>query len=155
MKPFLNSIKSLPTSLKITIGLSLFIFIISLTQPSFYVEHVGDSDGLNDSFFLFLFGWMSFLGGAYIPFIIWLANPVFFLSIIWTINNNAHSLKAALYSTSAAILFLQLDTIMTSESGSTSKIIALGIGYKLWLTSFLILTIGLIINLFLMKRRTF
>lgn len=155
MKQFLNSIKSLPISLKITIALSLFIFIISLTQPSFYIEHVGDSDGLIDSFFLFLFGWMSFLGGAYIPFIIWLANPVFFLSIIWTINNNSHSLKAALYSTSAAILFSQLDTIMTSESGSTSKIIALCIGYKLWLSSFLILTFGLIVNRYLMKRRTF
>jgi len=40
-----------------------------------------------------------------------------------------------------------MDKIMTSESGSESTITSLGPGYFLWLSSFLIFTIGIGIKL--------
>jgi hypothetical protein len=31
-------------------------------------------------------GWMSLLGGAILPFVIWLANPLYIISIIFAIK---------------------------------------------------------------------
>jgi len=145
MRKLIDDIKQQPTYLNITIGLCLLVFIISLTQPAFYIYNKEDPNAYSDSFILFLLGWMSFLGGAFIPFVIWLANPLFFLSIILTIRKKSFGLYSALGATCLAFVFSQLNTIITSESGGTSVITGRGLGFKLWFASFIILTIGLIL----------
>jgi hypothetical protein len=139
--------------LKITIGLSLSLFLISLTQPAFYIDRKEDPNAYSDSLTLFLLGWMSFLGGGFIPFVIWLANPFYFVSIFLTIRSKPTGLYYSLTATLLAFIFSQLDTIMTSESGSSSVITSRGLGFKLWFISFIILTIGLIYNRVLTNKR--
>jgi hypothetical protein len=146
MTKLIDNFKQQPTYLKIAIGLSLIALIVSLTQPAFYIDRKEDSNAYSDSLTLFFLGWMSFLGGALIPFIIWLANPLYFISIILTIRNKSLGLYFSLGATFLAFLFSQLKTIMTSESGSSSVITGRGVGFKLWFISFTILTLGLIVN---------
>jgi hypothetical protein len=153
MKNLIESFKNLPTFIKIVLGLSLILFILSLTQTAFLIDREEDPSAYSDSLTLFLLGWMSFLGGAFIPFIIWLANPLFFLSIYLTIRNNQKALYASIGSTVLAFIFSQLKTIMTSESGSSSIITERGLGFKLWFTSFAILTVGLLIKTIIIHRK--
>ena len=70
MKKLIESFKKLPTFVKIVLGLSLILFIVSLTQPAFLIEREEDPNAYSDSLTLFLLGWMSFLGGAFVPFIL-------------------------------------------------------------------------------------
>lgn len=146
MKKLIDNFRQQPIDLKITILLSLLLFIISLTQPAFYIDRKEDPNAFSNSLTLFLLGWMSFLGGAFIPFVIWLANPFYILAIFLTIRNKTLALFSATGATWLAFWFSQLKTIMTSESGSTSIITGRGPGFKLWFTSLLVLTLGLILN---------
>jgi uncharacterized membrane protein (UPF0136 family) len=116
MKKLIDNFRRQPIYLKITIGVSLILFIISLTQPAFYIDKKEDPNAYSDSLTLFLLGWMSFLGGAFIPFILWLANPLYFVAIFLTIKNKSVGLYFALAATLLAFIFSQLHTIMTSES---------------------------------------
>ncbi len=96
---------------------------------------------------------MSFLGGAFIPFIIWLANPLYIISVIQTVKGRITGLYYSLSATILAILFSQLDSIMTSESGSTSQITSLGRGFWLWLASFAVLSLGIILNNIILNKK--
>lgn len=145
-KTLIKNFKQLPTYLKIIIGLSLITFLISLTQPAFYIDRKEDPNAYSDSLTLLLMGGMSFLGGAFIPFVIWLANPFYFISIFLTIRNKSVGLYFGLTATCLAFIFSQLKSIMTSESGNSSLITGRGLGFKLWFISFIILTIGLILK---------
>lgn len=146
-----NFIKS-PIFIKLILGLSLVLFIASLTKPAFLIDRKEDPNAYSDSLTLFLLGWMSFFGGAFVPFVIWLANPLFFISIFMTTRNDPKALYFSLGSTLLAFVFSQLKTIMTSESGSSSVITERGLGFKLWFTSFIILTLGLLIKKILIDK---
>jgi len=152
MKKLFLDFMQLSILLKIILVLSLILFLISLTQPAFFIDRKEDPNAYSNGFVLFLLGWMSFLGGAFIPFVIWLANPFFFLSIYFTIRKKSVGCITALSSTCLAIVFSQLTTVMTSESGSSSMITGFGLGFKLWLSSFVVLTIGLLTHFFLFKK---
>jgi hypothetical protein len=154
MKKLFGSFIQQPIFLRTVIILSLILFLISLTQPAFFIDRKDDPNAYSNSLILFLLGWMSLLGGAFIPFIIWLANPLYFLSIFLIIQKKYFGFITALGSTCLAIMFSQLNTVMTSESGNNSIIAGLGLGFKLWLSSFVVLAIGLFINFFFIKRKT-
>jgi len=141
-----KNFKELTPLKKTTIFLSLIVLIISLTQPAFYIDRI-DYDAWADSLALFFIGWAGFLGGS-LASLLWVANPLYFFSIYQTIKGKSTAIYFSLLATTVAFLFSFLDTIVTSESGSTSKIISLQLGYILWLTSFIILTIGLVISQF-------
>lgn len=146
MTKLIENFKQLPSYLKITIGLSLAAFIVSLTQPAFFIDRIEDPNAYSDSLILFLLGWMSFLGGALIAFVIWLANPLFLFAIFLTIRNKSLGFYFSLGATCLALVFSQITTIMTSESGSSSIITGRGLGFILWFISFIILTLGLTLN---------
>ena len=118
--------------------ISIFLFALSLFQPAFFIDRE-DSDALSDSLFLFALGWMSFLGGGLIPFIIWLANPLYLLSLFLVKKNIKTGKITISISIILALIFANLNEILTSESGSTSKITELGNGFFLWISSFVIL----------------
>ncbi|MEZ5045527.1 MAG: hypothetical protein R2831_00900 [Chitinophagaceae bacterium] len=154
MKQLINNYKKQSTLLKITIGISLLLLIISLTQPAFYIDRKEDPNAYSDSLTLFFLGWMSFLGGAFIPFILWLANPLYFISIFLTIKNKPSGLFVSIAASTLAFIFSQLDTIMTSESGSCSIITSRGLGFKLWFASLIILTVGLVLSRIMMNKKS-
>lgn len=146
MKKLIVNFLLQPIYLKLTIGISLTLFITSLTQPAFFIDRQDDPNAYTNSLILFLMGWMSLLGGAFVPFIIWLANPLYFISIIFAIKNKSIALYLSIGATLLSFIFSLLDTIMTSESGNSSVITVRGLGFKLWFASFIILTVGLLFN---------
>ena len=139
-------LKKTPLYLKITFAISLIVFMISLTQPAFFIDRKNDPEAYSNSLFLFLLGWMSFLGGGLIPFIIWLANPLYFAAIILSTKNKKLSFLFSLAALLLALFFSLLNTILTSESGAESVITDRGLGFWLWFLSFIILSIGLLSN---------
>lgn len=144
-------LKSLPLVQKGTILLSVLLFFLSLSQPAFYIDRV-DYDAWANSAGLFLLGWMSVLGGSLVASVIWLANPLYILAVIFSIRGKIGGLFFGMAASVVAFSFSRLDEILTSESGSYSKITALKAGYKLWLGSMLVLTIGTGIGLLTRKK---
>lgn len=139
----MKKIKTIKSTLII---FSIIVFIISLFQPAFFIDRE-DSDAYSNSLFLLALGWMSFLGGRFVPFIIWLANPIYIISIFLISKSFKFGIITSLWSIFLAIIFANLNSILTSESGSDSKITYLGLGYYLWISSFVILFISSVINL--------
>lgn len=148
----IKSFKSLSKPGQIAIILSLIILIASLTQPAFYIDWDENPAAWANSWLLFFFGWTFPLGGALFPFLIWCANPIYLLSIILTLKRKNIGFYLSLIAVIIAFSFSQLDTIIASESGRESSIKSLELGYKLWLTSMVILCIGTGINLIVMRR---
>ena len=149
MKNLSGNSNKLKIVLIITISFSLISFITSLTQPAFYIDRVEDPNAYSNSLVLFFMGWMSLLGGAGVPFLIWLANPLYIISIIMTIKGKSSALYYSLSATALALIFSLLKTIMTSESGNTSVITSRGLGFKLWFISFIVLSVGLLVTHFM------
>ena len=124
------------------IFLSLLIFLISLTQTAIVIKHqeITDIYGFN----YFIAGSIAIIGGGIQEWIVWLANPFSFLSIILFLKDS----KTAILSSSIALIlsasFLNWKEILGSESGTLAQILSFGLGYYLWLSSILLLTIGII-----------
>ena len=78
--------------------------------------------------------------------IIWMANPLSLFALVHFIKNNDK--KAVISSFSAcclAISFSFWNEILGAESGAMATIISLELGYYLWVSSILVLTIGIFI----------
>ncbi|WP_346085101.1 hypothetical protein [Sphingobacterium ginsenosidimutans] len=148
LKKFNNRFNFLSSIEKGAILLSIILLIASLTMPAVFVDRGGEYPEEIGSLVMFLMGWLSPLAGAIVLFLFWCANPIYLFSICTILNRNK---KAGFYLSLVpcliALAFTQMDTIMTSESGSESTITALAPGYFLWLSSFLVLTIGIGIKL--------
>jgi hypothetical protein len=142
MLKLFNAYRQLPFYFKIIIALSLMLFVMSLTQPAFYIDRKEDPNAYCNSLVLFLLGWMSLLGGAIVPFILWLANPLYIVSILLILRKKIGALCTTWSSTILALIFWQLKSIMTSESGCYSHITGRGPGFYLWLASFVVLALG-------------
>lgn len=130
---------------KTIVIISLTLFILSLTQTALVYDDF-DGSKTHSSISLFLIGGISFLGGALLEWVVWLANPIYFISIILFLRNNN---KAKLVSMTASIIafsFLFWKEILAAENGRMASISSLKLGYYLWLMSFVVLTIGIIIN---------
>ena len=116
---------------KLIVSLSATLFLISLTQDTYYISEMKDSVG---SFGLisFLLGWLDIFG----PGISWLANPLLIISWFVLIYKNP---KISLYLSFIAVVFslsfLLFKDIIENEGGGKSEIIAYGNGYWLWLSS--------------------
>lgn len=143
LKKISNSLNFLSSIEKGAILLSIILLIISLSMPAFFVDRGRTQPEEVGSLVIFLMGWMGPLGGAVIPFLFWCANPIYLFSICLFLNRNRkQAFFISLVSCMIALLFMQMDKIMVSESGSESTITSLGPGYYLWLSSFLVLSIG-------------
>lgn len=147
MKKLISNFIELSTLGKATILVSLFTLVVSFFFPAFYIDRPENPKAWSNSFLLFFLGWTFPLGGAIVPFVFWLANPTYLLAIYLIIKKNIKGLYLSCIAAFLALIFSQLDSIMTSESGSNSKITSLELGFYLWLTSFLILTTGTALNI--------
>ena len=144
MKKFFSQFRKLSWFTKTCICISLCLLIFSLSQDAFYIDRQEDPKAYSDSSILFFLGWMSFLGGGLIPFVIWLANPLYILTIIYTVQQQKLALLLSLAPIILASVFMMLPTILTSESGSTSEITGRGLGFYLWFSAFVVLFFGIL-----------
>ncbi len=143
LKKVKSSLNFLSAIEKGAILLSIILFITSLTMPAFFVDRGGTQPEEVGSLGIFLMGWMGPLGGAVIPFLFWCANPIYLFCICLFLNRNREQgFYISLVPIVIALVFMQMEKIMMSESGSESPITSLGAGYFLWLGSFLVLSIG-------------
>jgi hypothetical protein len=125
------------------IGITLSVFVVSLTQTALTYN---DYDGVktHSSLTLLLMGGFSILGGGLLEWLVWLANPLYFMSIFFLYKSDKTSVKCSITSTAIASIFTTWKEILAAESGRTAKIQSLDLGYWFWLTSLAILTLGTI-----------
>lgn len=129
----------------LTIAISLLLLFVSLTQDAIVVNYSGEVR--NDSALgYFLIGAIAFLGGGLFEEIIWLANPLCLLAIIYFLKNNEKAVLLSLIASGLAISFAFWSEILGAESGGMAKIVSFGLGYYLWASSILVLTTGILLN---------
>ncbi|WP_286970528.1 hypothetical protein [Flavobacterium sp. UBA4854] len=129
----------------LTIAISLLLLFISLTQDAIVVNYSGEVR--NDSALgYFLIGAIAFLGGGLFEEIIWLANPLCLLAIIYFLKNNEKAVLLSLIASGLTISFAFWSEILGAESGAMAKIVSFGLGYYLWASSILVLTTGILLN---------
>jgi hypothetical protein len=127
-----------------TIGLSLLVFAISLTQNALVVNY-NNEKAASSLEYLFI-GSIAFMGGGLLEEIVWLANPLSLVAIIFLIKNNEKAVLLSLIASCLAISFSFWNEILGAESGTMAKIVSFELGYYLWLASILILTIVILIH---------
>lgn len=121
---------------------SLLVFLISLTQAAFVVKQDVMFLKTYTSIEVFLIGGISIIGGAGKEWLVWLANPIYFLAIILFVLKNRMASYFSLVAIALAFWFSQWKEIIANEGGATIPIHQLDTGYWLWLGSILILGIG-------------
>lgn len=119
---------------------SIIVFAISLTQNAFTAK-LAESNGMS-SLECFLTGSIAFLGGGIAEQFVWFANPLLLISIYFLWNDNRKAILISLASFLIALSFMLWDEVLKSESGATTKILSLELGYYLWIASIGILLIG-------------
>lgn len=129
----------------LTIGLSLVLLIISLTQNAVVVNY-NDELRTDGAIGYFLGGGFAFIGGGFFEGIIWLANPLCFIAVKNWKKDSEKAFWFAVIASALAISFSFWKELLGAESGAMAKIISLQLGYYLWLSSILTLTIGASIN---------
>lgn len=133
----------------IGIGITL-MFLSSLTMECYLVDGVASigSFGL----IAFLLGWLNFdqIG------LIWLANPLFLISLFQFFFSKKLNLAlvSSLIASFLAFSFLRIDEIIKNEGGSSGQITEYLLGYWLWTTSIILLSITLISNKVLENKKT-
>lgn len=132
--------QKLTNTQKASIGLSTLLFMISITQPA-----LTTSEGSSSSLLLFFMGGIAILGGGLFEWLVWLANPLYFISIVWLLRKNKCSVQTSILATLIACSFSFWNVILVSESGRTAKIRSLDLGYYLWTASMFVLTIGTVL----------
>ena len=133
--------------LKITFSLSVLLFALSLSQTAFYIDRPKENEF--SSVIVFAVGWMVFLAGNFFETLIWLANPLYLMTIILSgFSHRIFPIISAIFAIVLALLFLKVDGIATDESGSGTiyKITKLGPGYWLWLSAIAIAFFGLLMS---------
>ncbi|MNK78817.1 hypothetical protein D3C87_984650 [compost metagenome] len=118
--------------------LSVGLFVFSLTRPALIIE-TGNGLKSDESFLYFIIGSIAILGGGTSEFLVWLANPLYFISLFLLIKNRKGSIYFIIIANFLAISFLRWKEILISESGSTGKIISFSSGYYLWVASIVVL----------------
>jgi hypothetical protein len=85
------------------------------------------------------FNSIAVLGGGTHEWLIWLANPLCFTAILCLIfDKKCHLLCVSFHNT----FLLSSNTILVAESGTRGEILTIKFDY-IWLSSFVILTIGI------------
>ena len=127
---------------------SIVVFIISLTQPAYYIDRT-DYDAWSNSLLLLIFGWIGAMGGG--SGLVWLANPFILISWISVFKNLKTSIIFGALASIFSLLFLLFKKVISSEAPTYSIITDYKLGYWLWTISICFFTFGLIIIYFTNK----
>jgi hypothetical protein len=133
------------------ITFSALLFCASLTQDAIIYNDF-DGQKTHASFPLLIMGGLAILGGGLFEWLVWLANPLYILSIVLFIQSKKNGLILSVLSTLIGLSFLNWNEILAAESGRTAEIESLELGYWLWVSSLAALSIGIILN-YLKKRK--
>ncbi|MES2411021.1 MAG: hypothetical protein V4535_06210 [Bacteroidota bacterium] len=127
----------------LTVTLSVIVYIISLTQYVITVDN-GIAELISSWQYLTI-GSVAIFGGGLLEWLIWLANPLYIISIILFIKNYKLSIITAFLASFLAIIFSTWEEIRFDEKGLSTKIVHFELGYYLWVSSILLLTSGIVI----------
>lgn len=125
----------------LTVTLSVIVFIISLTQYVVTIDH--DIIESLSSWQYLTIGSVAIFGGGVLEWLIWLANPLYIISIILFIKHYRLSMITAFLASFLAVIFSTWEEVRVDEKGMTAKIIHFELGYYFWVSSILILTTGI------------
>lgn len=131
--------------------LSLIIFIASLTQTALTYNNYNGMK-THSSISLLIVGGLVVLGGGLLEWFIWLANPLYFLGLVFFYTNDRKDIYFLISASILSLSFTTWNKILASESGHLASIESLNSGYWLWLISILIPTIATAI--FKIKHKT-
>lgn len=121
--------------------ISILVYFTSLTQPAFTFNDL-DGQNTHSSISLLLMGGFVIAGGGLLEWIIWLANPLYFIGLFRLFKDNRSSKYFSVLACILAISFSTWKEILASESGRTATIEKLNSGYWLWICSLILLSIG-------------
>ena len=122
--------------------ISLSLFLISLFQTAITYQ---DYNGIDKAtgLHLLLIGSTAILGGGLLEWIVWLANPLSLLAIIFFFQKRLESRMASKTAMFLSLSFMFWRHILISENGRQAEILTKNLGYWLWLTSIIMLTYGI------------
>ncbi|MBD3584047.1 hypothetical protein [Flavobacterium selenitireducens] len=120
--------------------LSILIFLISLVQECYLANGSKTIGSLG--LMAFLIGWMN----ASDSFIVWFANPLYLLSVIFLIINKNIAKYLGGLSLLLSLSFLILDEVLINEGGNIAKIQKYLIGYWLWVLSMFLIFLCTLLN---------
>jgi hypothetical protein len=129
---------------KITLILSIGLYLISLTQKS-YCTVVGGTCEYFTGLLNLIFGWFGIFK-LHFPAFPWLANPILFISWIFFKKNPKISLILSCIVFPLMLSFLLVDEIIVNDGSTTSIINFYGLGYWFWVLSSFIMLIGNLIS---------
>jgi len=143
---FLNLIK-LPVVVSV-IGLSILFLIMSLFFPVFYTADGGQFYG----FTVILIGWLAIMfANLGLGSIGWYANPLLLMAWLGLARPKLRVAGLVTLIVSIGIatcsLLMVHKTIEINEGGGTSEIVSIGIGFYIWLASFIICVFGYFITI--------
>ncbi len=119
---------------------SILVFGRSVFTPCYYTHiYHGQSPILDPTFGIeaLLFGWVEIFDSGYSA---WLANPLWLISCILLLaRSKMYCRLVAVLALAVSLSFLLYDVVLVNEAGSKSEIIRYGIGYWLWVASFVLL----------------
>jgi hypothetical protein len=133
---------------KIVLFLSLGLFVASLTQQAYCTSNLCRSglDALVSGFF----GFWSGEGAT----IIWIANPILFLSWIFFKRRPQMVLFLSLAAMPISLSFLLFKAVLDNEAGHLNPIIERSLGYWLWVASSVSMFTGNMVLYLLNRNKT-
>ena len=136
----------------VTAIVSSVIFFISCWCPAFEVIIYSSlQNDVVDGAVCLVWGWLGLLFCDICRWnIIWLANPIYIISMFLFVLLDSKTgqniaLILCLCSITMGLSFSLCSSILISESGSPSDVGTLYIGYYLWILSFVVLLIGMLL----------
>lgn len=127
------------------------IFYISCWYPAFEVI-LTPQNGVIEGVLCLVMGALGVLVSTESPWnLIWLANPIYILSLLLFVLLDSKkgqnvALILCLCSVCMGLSFSLCSSLLVNESGSPSNIGTLYIGYYLWVFSFVVLLIGILLH---------
>jgi hypothetical protein len=120
---------------------SLVLYCISMLLPAFVVSDLGGEKTFKGSEVL-LSGSIMILGGGSSEWLVWLANPMFLIAVLFGLKQDKRAVVFSLLATVLALAFSRFEEVLVSENGRTAPIGHVGIGYGLWTISFIALLVS-------------
>jgi hypothetical protein len=133
----------------IVILLSIFFYLLSFTQDAIIFD---DYDGIKTrtSLEMLLMGSIAVLGGGFLEWIVWLANPIFIIALFIYAKSKKGSVLFSLLASLISLSFIYWHEILAAENGRLAQISSLEIGYWFWLSAMIILTSGVLYDKFVL-----
>lgn len=124
-----------------TLIFSFVLLVASLTQNAFAYHDVEGNHQLHATEAAFM-GAIAVFGGGILEWIIWFANPLALLGLVFILVNNRNAKKCITLAIALALSFIFWDNVLITFDGSEVTIIRLGAGYWLWLASLCVLRVA-------------